>query len=262
MQMKRPLAALMIALGALVVLPPSARSQGASANAAAPTIDPEAVGALERMGAFLRSQKEFAVRAQTTTEEVLDSGQKVQLSGESQLQVRRPDHLRADITSDRKVRQIYFDGKTFTLYGPRNGYYAQAKAPGTLQDLVDVAEKKYGVELPLADLFYWGTPKSGLPDIISAIDVGPSTVDGVATEQYAFRQKDVDWQIWIEQGSHPLPRRLVITTKTESAQPSHMVELHWNLQPKLNESLFRFSPPPDARRIVFEERGTTLGQAD
>jgi hypothetical protein len=261
MQTKRPVTAL-ISLSVLVALPALAQAQVAPTKPGEPAVSPEAVSALERMGAFLRAQKEFALEAETTTEEVLDSGQKIQLSGKSRLQVRRPDRLRADISSDRKARQIYFDGQTFTLYGPRNGFYAQAKAPATLQELVDVAENRYGVELPLADLFYWGTPKSGIAEITAAIDVGPSTIDGVATEQYAFRQKDVDWQIWIEQGSHPLPRRLVITTKTEAAQPSHMVNLRWNLQPKLNDTSFRFTPPPGAHRIPFEDRGTTLGQAD
>ena len=47
------------------------------------------------------------------------------------------------------------------------------------------------------------------------MDVGPSVVGGVTCEQYAFRQADIDWQIWIQLGDYPLPRRLVATTTTD-----------------------------------------------
>ena len=44
----------------------------------APTIDPDAIAALNKMGTYLRSLKAFQIRAAITTENVLDDGQKVQ----------------------------------------------------------------------------------------------------------------------------------------------------------------------------------------
>ena len=84
------------------------------AQQATPAIAPEATAALERMGAHLRTLKTFEVRAATTQDEVLDSGQKVQFGGTTDLKVRRPDRLRADVSSDRKQRQFFYDGKTVT----------------------------------------------------------------------------------------------------------------------------------------------------
>ena len=37
----------------------------------------------------------------------------------------------------------------------------------------------------------------------------PATIDGVATDHYAFREADVDWEVWIQKGDQPLPRKLV-----------------------------------------------------
>jgi hypothetical protein len=50
--------------------------------AAAPAVLPEALAALEKMGKFLYTLKAFALRADTSTDEVLeDSGQKIQCGG-------------------------------------------------------------------------------------------------------------------------------------------------------------------------------------
>jgi hypothetical protein len=205
------------------------------------------------MGAFLRAQQTFSVRAETETDEVLESGQKIQLSGTSLLSVRRPDRLRAEVISDRKHRQFFYDGKTLTLYSPRLGYYATVNAPPRIRDLVESLGKRYGIELPLADLFYWGTNRSGIDQIREAIDVGPSRIDGVDTAHYAFRQPDLDWQIWIERGPQPLPKKLLLTTIKEPSQPQHVMKLTWDLKPTQSERSFIFVPPKGAKRIEFLE---------
>ena len=81
-------------------------------------------------------------------------------------------------------------------------------------------EKRYGIDLPLADLFYWGTEHDGTGAITAATHVGVSNVEGFVCDHYAFRQKDVDWELWIEQGGRPLPRKMVITTTSEKSSRS------------------------------------------
>ena len=224
-------------------------------QAPGPTIDPQAVAALNRMGAFLRQQRTLSVRADTTTDEVLASGQKVQLAATVDMRVRRPNRLRADVESDRKSRRFYYDGKTFTMFGPRAGYYASVAAPATINQLVEVAAQRYGLEFPLVDLFYWGTQKHGLKDIQAATSLGRSTVNGIPCDHYAFRQADRDWQIWIEHTTSPLPRKLVITSIHEPGQPQHTVEMAWTLSPLLDDDLFVFAPPAAAQRIEFTRAG-------
>jgi hypothetical protein len=238
---------------------PQAPRQAPAPAQAAPTtalardpIDPQSIAALERMGGFLRTLQEMAIKEEHMTDEVLESGQKIQLHGSAELKVKRPNRLRADLTSDRKARQFFFDGKTFTIFAPRERYYAKVDAPPTIAELADVLIKRYDLELPLADLFYWGTPKSGIADIRAGTNVGPSTVDGVLCDHYAFRQQDVDWQIWIQRGPQPLPRKLVITTTSEPSQPQHTVLMRWDLVPRLDERQFVFAPPKDAMRIELQ----------
>jgi hypothetical protein len=131
-------------------------------------------------------------------------------------------------------------------------YYATVPAPATTGQLVDKVYNEYGIEIPLVDLFKWGTDESAISKITSALDVGPSTVQGITCEHYAFRQEGLDWQIWMQLGDYPLPRRFVIRTFTDDARPVHSSNLVWNLAPSYNESTFAFDPPAGALRIPLK----------
>lgn len=210
--------------------------------------DPEAIKALERMASYLRTLKAFQIRSETSRDEVLEDGQNVEFGGVVDMIVERPNRLRAEVTSDKQQRLYFDDGKNFSVWARRVNYYATIPAPPTLRELADMLSDKYNLELPLADLFYWGERKS-TDDIVGAIDVGSSQVDGVTCEHYAYRQEGVDWQVWIQQGDYPLPRKLVITTTTDPARPQFTSVMTWNLAPSFNDAAFTFVPPKDAKRI-------------
>ena len=50
-----------------------------------------------------------------------------------------------------------------------------------------------------------------------------------------------------------MPRKLVITTTADKAQPQYVAKLTWNLTPQLDDALFTFVPPADAHKIVVRE---------
>lgn len=215
-------------------------------------IDPAAMAALERMGTYLRTLTSFEVDARSATENVMDDGFKLQFDGQATLKVRRPDRLQIDIVNARRQRQIFYDGKTVTLYGPRVKYYATVPAPPTLGETIEVLAKKYGIETPLADLFYWGADKTDAADIKVARHVGTALIDGKPADHYAFRQEGSDWQLWIQQGEQPLPLKMAITSTGQAAQPTYSVGLRWNLAPRLQEASFVFKPPPGATKIIMQ----------
>ena len=227
---------------------------GAAATAQNPAVAvaPEAMAALEEMGKYLRGLKSFEVTSATLNDEVVEDGVKLKFAGSASLKVRRPDRLHAEIASDRKQRQIFYDGKTLTLYGPRVKYYATVPAPPTLLETIELMAKKYGVAMPLADLFYWGTDAAPVTQIKFAAYIGPATVDGAMTDQFVFRQEGVDWQIWIQQGAVPLPRKLVITTTSEPTHPEYVATMRWKVAPKLENTVFSFKPPAGALRIPLQ----------
>jgi len=232
----------------------AAAAPAASAPAPAPAVAvaPEAIAALEDMGKYLRGLKAFAVTSTTLTDEVVGEGIKLQFGGTASLKVRRPDRLQAETVTDRKQRKIYYDGKKITLYGARVKYYATVPAPPTVAETIDILAKKYGVAMPLVDLFYWGTDAAPTEGIKFAAYIGPATVDGAMTDHFVFRQEGIDWQIWIQQGAKPVPRKLVITTTSEPTHPDYIATMRWDLAPKLEDKDFAFKPPSGALRIPLQ----------
>jgi len=230
-------------------------SHGSIAGAQADTskIDTSAVNALVRMGTYLRTLNTFQVSAVVTTEDVNDDGMKLQSTSNVSLLAQRPNRLFADITNDRQPRQLYYDGKTFTLWAPKLKFYAQVPAPSTIIALVDTLDTKFELDVPFVDLFRWGTSDSSIKDIDEAIDVGPAMVQGITCQHYAFRQDGLDWQIWIQKGAYPLPHKIVLTTTTDDARPQHESVYTWNLAPSFNDKAFAFTVPADAKKITLAD---------
>jgi hypothetical protein len=81
--------------------------KSAQKTPAAPAVDPSALHAIDLMAQKLRTLTAFTVNADLTTEEVLDSGQKVSYGGTVTYKIRAPDKFFAALDSDRKQRSFY-----------------------------------------------------------------------------------------------------------------------------------------------------------
>ncbi|HEY2675823.1 MAG TPA: DUF2092 domain-containing protein [Steroidobacteraceae bacterium] len=219
----------------------------------APGVEATAIAALNKMGAYLRTLKAFQVKGVSSTDDVTDDGQLLESDAVSDVLAQAPNKLRVEVTRDDQHRIYYYNGKSITVYGAHVNYYATVAAPPTISQLADELYDKYGIDLPLQDLFTWGTSRSEASKITAGFDAGPSQIQGVTCEQYAFRQEGLDWQIWIQSGDYPLPRKIVLTTTSDPARPRHSVVLTWNLAPSFNDAAFDFDPPKDAHKIAIAE---------
>ena len=77
----------------------------------------------------------------------------------------------------------------------------------------------------------------------------PATCGQAQCDQYAFQQADLDWQIWIEKGDKPVPRKVVITTLYTDVQPRFSANLDWTINPALDDATFVFTPPAESYAI-------------
>jgi len=229
---------------------PGATPPGATA------IDADSIQALKNMGAYLQTLQRFQVKTTLTSEMVLEDGQKLQRSSEAEIQVQRPNKLRALMWSARAKRELIYDGKTATLYTPALKYYASTETADTIGAMRKQMEEKYGVDVPMADLFIWGTAAAPLDKIESAMNAGQDIIGQELCDHYAFRQGTIDWQIWISTGDRPLPRKLVITNRNDEARPQSVSLLDWNLKPTFKDSVFKFTPPKGAMPIGIRPMNT------
>ena len=163
-------------------------------------IDPQAEKLLRRMSDYLAGRQQFTLKAEVTLEVVLTSGQKIQFDSPATLGLSRPNKLHAHRKSDLANQEFFYDGKTLTLYNPKENLYATTAAPPTLEEMLDFARDKLDVVAPAADLVYKNAAEKLLKEASSGFVVGPSVVTGVKSTHLAFRGAEVDWQIWIEDG--------------------------------------------------------------
>jgi hypothetical protein len=238
---------LMIAWALVLVTELPAYSQGQFS-----AVEPKASQLLRKMSDYLAGLEQFSVQTENALDVVLRSGEKIQFNTPAECSIQRPNRLRADRKGDIVNQEFYYDGKTLTLYNPDQKYYASVEAPPTLEKTLDYAREVLDVYAPGGDLLYKNAYEILTEDVVSGFYVGLSVVDGVKCNHLAFRGNEVDWQIWIEDGDKPLPKKFVITTKWMTGAPQFTVLVKsWNLSPKLTEDLFTFVPPKGAQRIDF-----------
>jgi hypothetical protein len=220
-------------------------------------IDPRATELLERMRQYLTTLKAFTVNAETTRDELVHGDFKLQKADRAHVVVKMPNRMRAEVLGDAGRRLFVYDGQTLALEtanGKTKGgsaHFAIVPAPQTLRETLDSALEHHGVELPLADMLYAATGGRMADQLTAAGDIGPSQVAGIACEHLAFRTKAVDWQVCIEQGERPLPRKLVVTTRGSPSALQSSTVLDWDLKAPISDGAFTFKPSEGATRINF-----------
>ena len=127
--------------------------------------------------------------------------------------------------------------------------YTTIKSPPEIDAALDHAIQAFNLRAPLADLIYTKAYENLTSEVISGFYAGLHKVQGVPCHHLAFREKDIDWQIWIEDGPTPLPRKFLITDKNAKGLQFTAVFTKWNTSPQLENALFTFVPPEKAERI-------------
>ena len=230
---------------------PQTRQKPANNSSA---IDPQAMTALKGMRDYLKTLKAFRIHSEVSKDVLVDTNMKIQKSASNEISVQIPERLHAPRTGDDQDLQLIYDGKTVTLYDAAGKHYATAPAPPTVARTLDAIRARYGIVFPLADFIQMSAEENLPQNITAAGYIGTSRIDGVECDHVAIRQPDVDWQVWIEKGDKPLPRKIVITTKTQPTQPQYIAMLKWDTTSGIDSNLFTFTPPADAVRIKFARR--------
>jgi hypothetical protein len=218
----------------------------------------QAMSILKKMSEFLAAAGRFSVTIRDGYDVVQESGQKIEFGEVRNLVVSRPDRLRIDVErSDGQKGLVIFDGKDITIYTADHNIYATTSRQGTLDQAIKYAVDDLKIRMPLA-LMLLSTLPSELDKLgVPADYVETTTITDVPCDHLAARTAGgVDFQVWVAQGSEPLPRRIVITYQDQQGQPQFWANLtSWNLAPDVSDALFAFTPPNGAERIQFLAEG-------
>lgn len=215
-------------------------------------IDPKAEQCLRQSCSYLAGLQNFSFRVDEINEEMDDDGQKIQYANRRHVIVSRPNRLAAEATGDTANRQFVYDGKTVTLYDREHNVYGTDSAPDSMDAMLEDLNRKFGYTPPLADFFFSDPYKALTDDVQSGRYVGIGTVGDTRCHHLAFRQRAVDWQIWIAEGDKPLPRKLVITYKREAGEPEFTaIFARWDTSPPVRDTTFTLKAPDGVQKIDF-----------
>jgi hypothetical protein len=211
-----------------------------------------AMSILKDMSEYLAHAERFSVTIRDGYDAVQESGRKIEF-GELRMvtvncpdRLRRLDRLRIEVErSDGQKDLVIFDGKDMTIYAAHHNIYVTTARQGTLDQAIKYALDDLKIRMPLA-LIFLSTLPSEMDNLgVSADYVEKTTITDMPCDHLAVRTAgDVDFQVWVAQGSEPLPRRIVITYKDKNGQPQFRADLsNWNLAPDVSDALFAFTPP-------------------
>jgi hypothetical protein len=166
----------------------------------------------------------------------------------------RPDKLRLSRTGGYSDVELMFDGTTLTLMGKNLNVFSQVNAPGSTDQLLDRMRKEYDMLMPGSDLLLSDVFSALSEDIVQAKYIGTGVIGRVDCDHLAFRNEDTDWQLWIESGGKPIPRKLVITNRVSAGAPQYtLVFRDWKTDAAIKPDNFAFTTPGGARKLEMQE---------
>jgi len=221
------------------------------AAASADVIEPASVEALKNMATYLAGLGAFELSSTFETELVLDNNQKVGIGGTTSYEVKRPDGLRVKLVGDLGAREFIYDGKLLTVVSPTDEVYGQVDVAPTIKQMLEQVAYHLDIEVPLADLFDYGTEDSVVDKITESFLVSAATIDGKPTKHWAFRTEGKDFEVWIADGDAPVPLKIVIDDDTQPTRPRFEANLAWTTDAAPTAADFAFSAPAGYQQVDF-----------
>jgi len=225
---------------------------------------------LEAMSAYMASQKVISATFDSDIEVITSDLQKIQFASTGHFLLARPDKLRVTRAGGYADLELVFDGKTATVLGKNLNAYTQLDTPGSVDQLIDRLRADHSVEAPGADLLMSNVYAELMKDVVSAKHIGRGVIDGVECEHLAFRNPEVDWQLWVAVGAQPIPHKYVITSKAVTGAPQYTLRLTgWKTDIRTKAEEFAFKPPAGAKKVEVEALsgidevppGVTIGES-
>jgi len=215
-------------------------------------VDPAATEILKRMTDYMGSVNQFSVHTQNSLEDMLVLGHRIDLDVSAKVTVSRPNKIRSERKGDRINQIFYYNGKILTLFNPDYNVYSTVEAPDTFYGLFKYLHESLGFGLPITDLIHADAFPLLMEDVTLARIIGKTYIDGTKCDHLLFSRPGVDFQVWVSDGSKPLPLKYVVTdTETPARLSISTWMTDWNVDPLVDESQFTFIQPDGAQAIVF-----------
>ncbi len=159
--------------------------------------------------------------------------------------IQNPDRFRVELSTDKGDYVFISDGKTFTIYRPKKGKFAQLPARDSIIGTMYLAAGLLNIQARFID-FLW-TVDYG--EDVSVAGGDGETVGDRRCSRFSVDRFEDDWEVWLSPTWPPLPCRLLSKRTDGNAGVVQTNEFTWKATPAISPSTFLFSPPKDSRAV-------------
>ncbi len=254
-----PLRVIVIAAVAPLIGCATAERREIGPEAAPPVRDARAEDQIKAMSDYLAGLERFRFEADISYDEFLVESQKVQIGKRAVVDLVRPNRARGEISGDAENRKYWYDGRQVVILDVDKNVYSSATVPDTIDGMLTTMAEQHGIVLPLAELLS-SDPASWLTThVLTSRYVGMHRAAGVNCHHLAFEQPALQWQIWIEDGPQPLPRKLlVVYTQIDGGPQYEATFTRWDTAPAFAAADLAVNLPPNAERVEFSAPATVV----
>jgi hypothetical protein len=207
---------------------------------------------LKTMTDYVSRQEHLTLKYDTDIEVVTPAVEKIQFSASGDVTLSRPNKFRISRSGGYADVELVSDGSTVTIHDRGGNRFAQVPGSGSFDEVVDRLRSDASLELPGADLLLSKPYEELMAGVLEAKHIGRGVIEGVECEHLAFRNLETDWQIWVEVGERPVPRKYVITSKAVGAAPQYTLRLRdWKTGVTPVQDAFAFNPPAGASGVAI-----------
>lgn len=217
-------------------------------------IDPEAISALQAMSNYLGSRSEYSFKADIMYDDVLKERQKIQFNAELTAYLTKPSKFAVSYVSDMGGYKLWYDAGQATILQVPTNDVATTLLPATVEQALNKLMEEDKFAPALSEFLFINTYKVLTRNVITGASFGTSRVSGTICRHLVFVEKDIDWQIWIEDGKRPVPRKLVITYKNLPESPQFIALIKdWVSDKPITSAAYKPDIPKINNRVDFSD---------
>lgn len=222
-------------------------------------IDPKADSLLKEMSDFLGTKYKYSFKAEIMFDDIIDSGRKLQRSASEKVFVQKTNKVYIEYISDVGGQKFWYDDSNVTILDLPRSLYSKIVVPNSIDQAFDELLKRYDYSTPFSELLFVNPYKILTENVEAGYYIGSSIVFGVPCNHLGLVDRNVDWQIWIEDGQRKIPRKLVITYKKIPGSPQFIAILKdWIFDQPFSHFLFKPDIPKYARETEMSKTPNNL----
>ena len=215
-------------------------------------MDAKADAVLQSAHAYMSGLDTLLVKADIVEDNVYGDTHKLQFGGVLKIGIQLPAQFFAVYHSDFENRRMFINDGTFTVFDEDVNVYAQASAPGTLNEVFDRLHANFGINSPGGELFSGNAYDLLVKNASKVIYVGVSDVNGTACHHIAGVLQNMDWQLWVQEDGDPKLCKYVVTDRDVPMAPQFSITFSkWTANTDISAEAFEFQAPADAEAIEF-----------